>query len=423
MRIASKTKKRLYFIAADYFRFWANFRLKKWNPKIISVTGSVGKTTMLSLIEAQLKEKAHYSHNANSAFGISFDILNLSGVYGSKLKWFYLFAVAPLRSITASHSEKYYVVEIDGERPHETEFLAKWLKPNINLWVSLGKSHAIQFDEQVKNGNFSDVSKAIANEFAWLSRCAKDLVVVDGDNELINESVLNIKAKVEKVYSNNLLAYDVKPDQTSFRFKNGTFVFDRPMPKEVATQLMILEKLTSYLKEKPVYDMSELDLPPGRSSYFEGIKGLSIIDSSYNAHLLSMKSVIEMLNEIKAKNKWLVLGDMVDQGDSERDQHEELGKIIKKSNADVIVLIGKRLKKYTYPIIKGQKDKSIVTFENVSDALPFVKKNIVKNQVILFKGSQYLEWLIEKLLLNKSDVAKLPRQNVSALKRKNSRGL
>ena len=43
-------KKKLYFPVAGYFRFFAAIRLKRWNPRIIVVTGSNGKTTLLHLL-------------------------------------------------------------------------------------------------------------------------------------------------------------------------------------------------------------------------------------------------------------------------------------------------------------------------------------------------------------------------------------
>ena len=51
MSLTAKLKKRFYFIAAAYFRFFANFALKRWHPRVIAITGSVGKTTMLHLLE------------------------------------------------------------------------------------------------------------------------------------------------------------------------------------------------------------------------------------------------------------------------------------------------------------------------------------------------------------------------------------
>ena len=92
---------------------------------MIAVTGSAGKTTMMKVLEHEIGKKAHYSHDANSAFGIPFDMLGLKGIRGSKLKWIYLLIAAPFKSWFYHHKEKFYVVEIDGERPHEAEFLAK----------------------------------------------------------------------------------------------------------------------------------------------------------------------------------------------------------------------------------------------------------------------------------------------------------
>ena len=59
-RIA-RLKKRFYFDAAKYFRFFANKSLKRWKPRIIAVTGSAGKTTMLHLIEFELGKNLNWS--------------------------------------------------------------------------------------------------------------------------------------------------------------------------------------------------------------------------------------------------------------------------------------------------------------------------------------------------------------------------
>jgi len=67
MTLLQKVKKHFYFFVARYFKFFANLSLRKWRPRIIAITGSVGKTTMLNLVESQLGPKAHFSHNANSA--------------------------------------------------------------------------------------------------------------------------------------------------------------------------------------------------------------------------------------------------------------------------------------------------------------------------------------------------------------------
>ena len=50
----AKLKKQFYFSAARYFRFFANLVYKRWKPRVIAVTGSAGKTTMLNMLEDEI---------------------------------------------------------------------------------------------------------------------------------------------------------------------------------------------------------------------------------------------------------------------------------------------------------------------------------------------------------------------------------
>ena len=84
----SKLKKRFYFVAAKYFRHFADKAFRRWNPRVIAITGSAGKTTMMTMVEHEIGKLAHYSHDANSAFGIPFDILGLKGIRGSNYAGF-----------------------------------------------------------------------------------------------------------------------------------------------------------------------------------------------------------------------------------------------------------------------------------------------------------------------------------------------
>src|SRR5476651_368541 len=99
-------KKILYFPLASYFKFFAQIRLRRWNPKIVVVTGSSGKTTLLHLLESQIGAKAKYSHHANSSYGIPFDILDLHRKSLLKTEWFSLFIKAPFAAFQKIPREK-----------------------------------------------------------------------------------------------------------------------------------------------------------------------------------------------------------------------------------------------------------------------------------------------------------------------------
>lgn len=418
----SKLKKRFYFVAAKYFRFFANRAFRRWHPRVIAVTGSAGKTTMLNLLEHEIGKKAHYSHDANSAFGVSFDMLGLKGIRGSKLRWIWLLIAAPFRGLCYRHKEPFYVVEIDGERPHEAEFLAEWLKPEVTIWVSIGLSHAVQFEKVVEEGQFDSLSEAITAEFANLPNNTTKRVYIDADSKLMVEATSGIKAKVIPIKKSNLKKYVVYPDSTDFTYGDTTFHFDHPEPKDVSFNLFVLQDLMKYLKLPFKSDFSNLKIAPGRSSYFKGKKGVDIVDSSYNAHMISVASILDMARRMHADRKWLIIGDIVDQGSLEKEEHERLAKLIADVKPENVVLVGRRTKQYTAPKLK-ELGISAVTTNDPRKALSYLEKHITGKETLIFKGSHYLEWVIEKLLANPADAKKLCRREKAAVARRKSWGL
>lgn len=416
----ARVKKKLYLVVVRYFRFFANISLRRWNPRVIAVTGSVGKTTLLNLLEVQLGDRAHYSHNANSPYGLAFDILGMSGITGSKLYWIYLFAAAPIRALTFTRTQEFYIVEIDGEKPKETEFLANWFKPEVTLWVSVGRTHAVFFEEQVRLGKFKSVDEAIVHEFSHLPRNTSKLVIYDGDNKLIDSAVKQTGVESVAITKQALGGYEVLPNKTQITVNGIECTFNQPLPKEIYVQLAILDELAQYLGEQPVKDLSSFVQPPGRSNFYNGKGGVKLIDSSYNAHLISVKSVVGLFQEMKISNKWVVIGDIVEQGESESSEHAELGRVLKQADFDRYILVGRRTQKYTYPEMDQSKT---VTFLQPKHALEYLQQELTGKETVLFKGSQYLEGIIEHLLADPSDVETLPRQSPAAKKRRARWGL
>lgn len=442
-----KMKKRMYLVVAGYFRFFAGLVLRRWRPRVIAITGSAGKTTMLHLVEFQLGEVAHYSHNANSAYGVAFDILGLEGVRGSKWRWVYLFVMAPVRAVVARRGgdvgrdacdktgkefyregrPEFYVVEIDGERPKEAEWLAKWLRPEVTLWVSVGLSHAVQFDAVVREGEFGSLEEAISHEFASLARWAGKLVLIDGESELMRRSVAGIEAEVGEVRLAEVKKYRVEPFGTEFVVGSGKgkkiFRFDHAEPREIGLQILMMMRLMEYLGREVGSDLAGLVMPPGRSGVFWGERGVILVDSTYNAHVISMQSMLLMMKEMKTeKRKWLVIGDMVEQGSIEAEEHRKLGELIAEVGADFVMLVGRRVGKWTAEVLRERGQEFVVVGE-VREGLLKLRERMTGEEVILFKGSQYLEWMVGKLLANREEMRRLPRREVAAVRRRMRRGL
>lgn len=428
----NKLKKSLYFFIAKYFRFWAGIKLRRWRPRVIVVTGSSGKTTLLHMLEAQLGSSAIYTHHANSAYGIPFFILDLHRKNFSYVEWLVLFLTAPINSFKKTPHEKIFVVEADTDRWGEGKFLAEFLKPEVVLWASAGRTHSQNFESalKIKHLSLSSVDEAIAYDFGYFLEYCKSIAIINADSELIKKQESRFKKQVVEVSKKHYLnKYNLTTNSTIFDIKNEEYKFHQLFPEEIFYSIIMCRKLCDYLKLPfdPVF--TGLVLPPGRSTILPGIKNTILIDSSYNANLSSMKAVLNMFSKMPGDKKWVVLGDMLELGGQEREEHEKLGEILAEMELDRIILIGKRVGQFTFSkLVKSAKLKvqkvnskikngkwshdQVLICSNRKEVLDFIKEKIMGGETILFKASasMYLEDIIEGLLLNKKDADLLPRR-------------
>ena len=402
-------KKALYFPIAYYFRFWAKIQLKFWKPIIIVITGSSGKTTLLHLIESQIGKKARYSHLANSSFGIPFDILGLKRKKLTLDEWIFLFLLAPSQAFRESPKEKLYIVEADCDRPGEGKFLASLLNPEITLWTNSSITHSANFDYLIKNKRFPTAEEAIADEFGNFLKYTKKLAIVNGDSPLIQKQLRRTKVPVEFVIKKELGLYKINENSTEFVTENKKYSINFVVPKDVFYSIKMSNLLVKFLNLPFDAAFKNLILPPGRSSVFKGIKDTIIIDSTYNATPDGTKTILEMFQQYPSKNKWLILGDMIELGIKEKEEHEKLATFINSMDLSKIVLIGPRVSKYTYPKLNPPAGGAN-HFLLPKEGLDYILKNLNGGETMLFKGARFLEGIIEHLLLNKKDVDKLVRR-------------
>lgn len=407
--IFHKLKKLLYFPLAGYFKFLANIQLKRWSPRVIVITGSSGKTTLLHLLESQIGSKSVYSHFANSAFGIPFNILGLKRETLSIWEWPKLFLLAPFKIFDNPPEQKLYIAEADCDRPGEGEFLASLLKPELTIWLSSSRTHSVNFPKPV--------AENIANEFGQLLKNTTKKVIINKDSSLIMNQLSKTSTPNETITITELNDYQINDKGSKFKINNLLYQFNFILPKETFYQIAATVKILDYL-HIPVDDsFANFNLPPGRSSKFSGIKNTTIIDSSYNADLESMGVMLKMFDQYPAKNKWVILGDLVEQGDLEKQEHEGLIPILKSMKLDKIILVGPRLNKYVHPKLESE------AFTEPKDALKYIKENLSGGEVLFFKGARFLEGIIEHLLQNPKDADKLCRREKVWVERRKKWGL
>lgn len=415
-------KKKLYFLVAAYFAFWAKLRLGRWRPVTVVVTGSSGKTTLFKLLAAQLGTQAYYSCEANSAFGIPFNILDLKRK--SFLPYEYLvFALkAPFLSLLARvPTEKLYVAECDCDRPGEGKFLAQLLQPDYTLWLNANLTHSMNFDGLVRAGNFTKVEEAIAAEFGHLAVATRRVLWVNGDDQMIVGFLQNQQppATVERLKAKDFcLDYAVTSQGTKFVFKDATVKLRQLVPAKVGLSVLMTQRLLAQLNQPFDASFKNLELEPGRSTLFSGVKRTALIDSTYNATWDGVQEMLALLQQFPGKKKWVVLGDMLEQGERTAWAHRQLAKKLVSLNLERVILVGPRLREFAYPLVSekyGDRAKSVLYPREVVKSLI---GDLSGGEVILFKGARFLEGLVEKLLLDKSQAKLLTRREKHWQKRR-----
>jgi UDP-N-acetylmuramoyl-tripeptide--D-alanyl-D-alanine ligase len=423
-------KKRLYFVVAAYFAFWAKLVLRRWQPQIIVVTGSTGKTTLLHLVEAQLGDQAIYSHHANSAIGLPFHILGMEPNVDRRSQWPLRFLAAPIRAFRHIPDKRLYVAEADTDRPHEGEFLATLLHPEITMWVSVHRTHSMNFDGLVQNGTFTSHEAAIAYEFGWFAAETGKLVLLNGDQAVVMDQVKRIRqgVKVQPITAKAATNYDITDGMTRFTIDGRVVSLSGLHPQELGIGLQMVNGLLEYLGHPLDATYQQLQMPPGRSSIFQGKtkakKDVTIIDSTYNTGLGATAAMLALFNDYEAKHKWLVLGDILEQGSLEAEEHQRLADLIASLKVERVVLLGPRSQKYTLPRLETSMPKvAVVSFESPKDVLDYLEAQLQGGETVLFKGGRFLEGVIEQLLADPADAKKLVRREARWVKRRQNWGL
>jgi UDP-N-acetylmuramyl pentapeptide synthase len=146
-------KKYFVHFLLSYFRVLAKTQLKKNNPIIVGVTGTAGKTSTLTAIEAVLKEKkVKVSHKANSETGIPLNILGLKPKNFSLLDWLRLAFLAPFQVVLNWENYDYYVVEMGIDSPNPPKnmgHLLKIVQPQVGVFLNAIPMHSEPFDAVV----------------------------------------------------------------------------------------------------------------------------------------------------------------------------------------------------------------------------------------------------------------------------------
>lgn len=411
-------KKTLKKIIESILKTEAKLVLKKYKPKIIAVSGTVGKTSTKEAIATVLSgflnvRKSEKSYN--SQWGVPLTIIGAESGWNNPIAWL-LNIVKGLKLILFKNTyPEWLILELGVGKPNDMRDVLSWVKPDIAVLTALSKT-------PVHVEYFKNPEEILKEKALLVTRLDESgVVVLNEDDPLIFDLKEKIKAKVVTygfIAGSNLMASNFKitqkiegeketPEGLTFKVDyketivpirlNGCFgkqnVYSALAALSVGSTLglNLVEMSESLIK---------YNTPPGRVKRLDGIKNTFLIDDTYNSSPVAQVAALEILNELPGKRKIAVLGDMLELGKFTVEEHRKIGKMVA-DITDMFFAVGPRMKFAAEEArASGMNEKKVLEFSTADEAKLELQNRMKEGDLVLIKGSQSMrmEKVVEEVM-------------------------
>lgn len=375
----------------------------KYRPRLIIVTGGVGKTLTKDAAYAALSSSYFVRRSEksyNSDIGVPLTVLGLPNAWNNPLRWLKNFAEGALLVFSEVPYPEWLVVEVGADRPGDITRALSWLRPDVVVTT--------RFPDMPAHVEFYESPQAvIAEELApagWLKEGGALIENADdapAPAALVHPGVRRFSYGFSPnafVRGGRLraLSKNGMPAGISFDVSCGNERAHVSLPGVLGVQHVypLLAGISAALAagatlEKAVSDFGAYLPPPGRMRLLPGMRGSVLIDDSYNASPAAVIEALAALKDTPRKGKRIaILADMLELGSFSVEAHERIGAAAAAS-ADVLVTVGIRAKGIAQKAREaGMDDTRIFECEKTAEAAAKATSIIEEGDVVLVKGSQ-----------------------------------
>lgn len=345
--------------------------LKKYNPTIIGITGSFGKTSLKNILH-------HVLDSYSTSFATKRSINTLMGI------------VRVIREEMTS-APKYFVAEMGIGDTGQMPDLVKFLDPDYGIITAIGSAHL---------GNFGTIEKIAREKFRLSKQVAKNggqtilatenipAVFIDkyrAANDILfsNDVITNVKQTIDGL--SFTLNYDGKkheitaPVYGAHNAQNISLAFMMARILGVDADSIILSLKT--LKQ------TEHRLEVRKEGAF------TVMDDAFNSNVKGFLSALETGAAIKGNNRFIIITPgMVDLGTAHTEHHRKAG-IKANTVCDVVIAVNPtRIRDFTNEIAKDK----LVEVESLAKAREWLASNGRPGDIVLYEND-LVDVYIEKI--------------------------
>ena len=335
---------------------------------VVGITGSNGKTIVKEWLYQLLSPEKIITRSPRS--------------YNSQIG-------VPLSVWLLNETTELGIFEAGISEMGEMEALQSIIRPSIGILTNIGGAH---------QENFYSVPDKCMEKLTLFKEC--DVVVYDGDNELIsacvskslfgareiawsrkdNERPLYI-ASIEKGDSSTTIRYRYlgMPNEYTIPFIDDASIENSLHCLAVCLYMMLpAEKITER--------MAHLEPIAMRLEVKEGKNGCVLINDSYNSDLASLDIALDFMSrrsEDKGRKRTLILSDLLETGQTPKLLYRQVADLVQNRGIDKIIGVGEEIRSAA-----SRFDMEKYFFRTTEELLASDLIGQLRNEVVLVKGSR-----------------------------------
>ncbi|HBV01279.1 MAG TPA: hypothetical protein DEF00_02700 [Candidatus Taylorbacteria bacterium] len=398
----------------------AQLMLARHRPRIVAITGTVGKTSTKDAVFCALTpffavRKSEKSFNND--FGIPLTILGLPTAGGNPLLWFKNIVLGFFRAFFSTAYPEWLVLEVGAGEPGDIKKFSGMLSPNIAVIT--------RFSEVPVHVEFFASPEALISEKRELAKAVKadGVLILGGDDEKVlalksafpdRRTILygtSTPADVRgsdytPVYENSNMS--IFPVGVSFTVHIGAHSFPIALSGVLGAHLMqpvlaafSVASALSLNISRVAESFRGFVPPPGRMRLIQGANSSLIIDDSYNASPVAMREALTALASFDGSGRKIaVLGTMAELGGFGPKEHQKIGALVARF-ATKLVIVGTLTEEIRLGALRsGMSPENIRAFGTSKEAADALARDIRSGDAVLVKGSQsvHMERIVKALM-------------------------
>lgn len=344
--------------------------------KVIGVTGSNGKTTTKSMLNAILSKQAPTVSPIES--------------YNNEVG-------APISVLKIDHDTQFLVAELGAGGTGSIRYLAEITQPDVGIVLKVGMAHAGEF------GGIETTAKIKAELVQALGPEAIAILNLD-DSRVADMAELT---QARKVWFGTSPSADYWADNFNLTLQGTTFDLHWPDGSVNAVTLQIIGEhhVMNALAAAAASDQLGVDRHAIVSA-LEGLPlaerwrmqlgmradGLVVINDAYNASPDSTKAALQTLAQLgrqTGRRTVAVLGEMAELGQFSVTEHDAIGRIAVRLNIGLVVAVGAAAKMvHMGASMEGSYDGESLFAPSIDEAMAILREKLEPTDIVLVKSSK-----------------------------------